>query len=484
MTADSNAGAGVGELFPSLARRLPVARLLAARSRATSPASTSSFLALPHGQSQSIAGALVDTVGHVVDLGADFRLPQPDYEQWYGEAHAAPELLDRFAFGLPELYRAEIGAARHVAVARLLPDDGVARARAAAARRAGRAVGHRRRRRVRCVGRGPRRRRSRACSPRSTRTSTAYGLLTHRHTVEMEIALEHVADQPVQLLFTPHLVPMTRGILATCYARPTVDRAQHRRAARPLPRLLRRRAVRGRHRRVAGDQGHARLEHRARDRALRRAHEHRARARRARQPREGRVGPGGPVRQPAARPPRDHRAPARPGSCRERDVPRSGFEAGGLASGIKPSGAPDLAIVATTDAAAGRRRPGVFTSNLVAAAPVQVSRTHLHDGRAGGGRPQLRQRQRRHRRGGAARRAAHGRAHRRGARLRAARRPRLLDGPHRHPDAHGAGRGRDPEARGRAHRRRCGRRCAPRRRSSPPTPCARRPSSRSSSRAA
>ena len=59
----------------------------------------------------------------------------------------------------------------------------------------------------------------------------AYGLLTHRHTAEMEMALAHVAGQPVQVLFTPHLVPMTRGILATCYARPAVDDAQHRRAS-------------------------------------------------------------------------------------------------------------------------------------------------------------------------------------------------------------------------------------------------------------
>jgi N-acetyl-gamma-glutamyl-phosphate reductase len=51
----------------------------------------------------------------------------------------------------------------------------------------------------------------------------AYGLLTHRHTGEMEFALGHVAGAPVQVLFTPHLVPMTRGILATCYAQPTSD---------------------------------------------------------------------------------------------------------------------------------------------------------------------------------------------------------------------------------------------------------------------
>jgi len=51
----------------------------------------------------------------------------------------------------------------------------------------------------------------------------AYGLLTHRHTAEMEMTLARAAGEPVQVLFTPHLVPMTRGILATCYARPTTD---------------------------------------------------------------------------------------------------------------------------------------------------------------------------------------------------------------------------------------------------------------------
>jgi N-acetyl-gamma-glutamyl-phosphate reductase len=52
---------------------------------------------------------------------------------------------------------------------------------------------------------------------------SAYGLLTHRHTAEMEQALSHVAGSNVSVLFTPHLVPMTRGILATCYARPAVS---------------------------------------------------------------------------------------------------------------------------------------------------------------------------------------------------------------------------------------------------------------------
>jgi N-acetyl-gamma-glutamyl-phosphate reductase len=222
VTAEANVGAGVGELFPSLLAAYP--------SLAYSPLVPGDlagldlvFLALPHGQSQSIAGALVDTVGHVVDLAADFRLPQPDYEEWYGEGHTAPELLDQFAFGLPELYRAEVGAARHVAapgcypttaalaLAPLLHDgliepSGIVVDAVSGVSGAGRAA------------------KVTSLFSEVNENVTAYGLLTHRHTVEMELALEHVAHQAVQLLFTPHLVPMTRGILATCYARPTVDR--------------------------------------------------------------------------------------------------------------------------------------------------------------------------------------------------------------------------------------------------------------------
>src|SRR5690606_2912878 len=75
------------------------------------------FLGLPHGASQSIVPSLVDAGVKVVDLAADFRLRDPaDYPRWYGEAHVAPELLDLFAYGLPELFRDEIAAATDVAV--------------------------------------------------------------------------------------------------------------------------------------------------------------------------------------------------------------------------------------------------------------------------------------------------------------------------------------------------------------------------------
>ena len=70
------------------------------------------FLALPHGESQKLVPEPLGTVGHVVDLGADFRLPADPYAQWYGEAHTAPELLDQFAFGMVELFRDDVARRR------------------------------------------------------------------------------------------------------------------------------------------------------------------------------------------------------------------------------------------------------------------------------------------------------------------------------------------------------------------------------------
>jgi N-acetyl-gamma-glutamyl-phosphate reductase len=218
VTADANAGATVGELYPSLASTYEGLTY-----EAVAPAELAGldlvFLCLPHGQSQAIAADLVDTVGHVVDLGADFRLPIDQYEQWYGEAHTAPGLVEQFAFGMPELYREEITAARHVAspgcyptsaslalaplfAAGLVEPTGVVVDAVSGVSGAGRGL------------------KATSLFAEVSDNVNAYGLLTHRHTAEMEQALGHVAGETVQVLFTPHLVPMTRGILATCYARP------------------------------------------------------------------------------------------------------------------------------------------------------------------------------------------------------------------------------------------------------------------------
>jgi N-acetyl-gamma-glutamyl-phosphate reductase len=221
VTADSNAGSTVGDLYPSLAVAYEGLTY-----ETVSPTDLAGldlvFLCLPHGQSQAIAGDLVDTVAHVVDLGADFRLPVGDYEQWYDEAHTAPALIEQFAFGMPELYRDEIASSRHVAspgcyptsaslalapllAAGLVESTGIVVDAVSGVSGAGRGL------------------KATSLFAEVSDSVTAYGLLSHRHTAEMEQALTHVAAQPVQVLFTPHLVPMSRGILATCYARPAAD---------------------------------------------------------------------------------------------------------------------------------------------------------------------------------------------------------------------------------------------------------------------
>ncbi len=150
----------------------------------------------------------------IVDLAADFRLRDAAlYPTWYGEEHAAPELLAEAAFGLPELFRSGLEGATLVAAAGCYPTTaGLALApllRAGLIEPTGiivdAASG------VSGAGRG---------AKESLHFGTvdedfvAYGLLHHRHTPEMEQILG------AQVLFTPHLVPMVRGILATCYARP------------------------------------------------------------------------------------------------------------------------------------------------------------------------------------------------------------------------------------------------------------------------
>ncbi len=213
-TGDTQAGTRVADLYPSLAAAYPEL-VFTPYDAAAAAGLDLVFLGLPHGASQAIVPGLMGKVGHIVDLSADFRLTDPAlYPQWYGEAHTAPELLGDFAYGLPELFRAEILAAAHVAVAGCYPTaaslalapllrgaviqaDGVIVDAASG---------------VSGAGRPPK--------PNTTFCAvdedfTAYGLLDHRHTPE----IEQVTDASV--LFTPHLAPMNRGILATCYARPT-----------------------------------------------------------------------------------------------------------------------------------------------------------------------------------------------------------------------------------------------------------------------
>ena len=211
---DSRAGHSVAAVHPHLAPAYPDANI-----ERFDPGALDSvdlvFAALPHGHSQKIAPAILDKGIALVDLGADFRLGDAAaYECWYGEPHQAPGLLGHFVYGIPELNRAAIAASKAVAAAGcyataailalkplvaagLVEPDGLIVDAASGVSGAGREA-------------------KEATAFNTVDASfAAYGLLNHRHSAEMDMAL----GGPV--LFTPHLAPMTRGILATCYANAT-----------------------------------------------------------------------------------------------------------------------------------------------------------------------------------------------------------------------------------------------------------------------
>jgi N-acetyl-gamma-glutamyl-phosphate reductase len=221
-TADTQAGKKVGSLYPSLAAAHPDLTLVPYEPSVMDGVDLA-FLGLPHGASQQVMPGLRQRVDRVVDLAADFRLDDPAlYPRWYGEEHQRPDLLDDFAYGLPELFRDQLRSARAVAApgcyptsaalalaplveAGVVETDGIIVDAASGVSGAGR-------------------------PPKDTTTFcavdedfTAYGLLDHRHTPEIEQTLGRMTtgDSAVRVLFTPHLAPMNRGILATCYARPT-----------------------------------------------------------------------------------------------------------------------------------------------------------------------------------------------------------------------------------------------------------------------
>lgn len=206
---DSQAGQALDEVHPHLALAYPGARVERFVPEALDGAGLV-FAALPHGHSQKVAPEIIARGIPFVDLGADFRLNDAaSYERWYKEPHSAPELMGQFAYGIPELHRGAIAASRTVAAAGCYPTSAILALRPllglidpdtitvdAASGVSGAGKGLKDATHFNTVD----------------ENMTAYGLLGHRHTAEMEMELGG------RILFTPHLAPMNRGILATCTA--------------------------------------------------------------------------------------------------------------------------------------------------------------------------------------------------------------------------------------------------------------------------
>jgi N-acetyl-gamma-glutamyl-phosphate reductase len=179
------------------------------------------FGCLPHGTSMEAVGPLLERGIRVVDLSADYRLRDPNlYAEWYGESHQDTHNLARAVYGLPELYADEIRTAQLVANPGCYPQTAIL---GLAPLLAGKLIeptgiivdsksG------VSGAGRSPK---LTTHFPECNESVSAYSVGKHRHTPEMEQILSDVAGGAVQVIFTPHLMPMDRGILSTIYATPT-----------------------------------------------------------------------------------------------------------------------------------------------------------------------------------------------------------------------------------------------------------------------
>ncbi|ADY54795.1 N-acetyl-gamma-glutamyl-phosphate reductase [Syntrophobotulus glycolicus DSM 8271] len=176
------------------------------------------FCALPHGITAGRAEKYLDRQIKVIDLGADFRLKDKNiYEAWYKTSHASPHLLAEAVYGIPELNRAEIAGKRLIANPgcyptatqlalvpllkdKLLKSDSIIVDAKSGVSGAGRGTN---------LG---------VHFSEVNENFKAYGVATHRHTPEIEQELSKAAGEDILINFTPHLVPMTRGILTTIYA--------------------------------------------------------------------------------------------------------------------------------------------------------------------------------------------------------------------------------------------------------------------------
>ncbi len=214
LTSKSYVGSRVDQVFP----HLRVTGEYESYARDTAGEADVAFVCYPHAEAYAVVAELVERGCRVVDLSADYRLKDPaGYERWYGFTHPRPDLVAEAVFGLPEVYRESISAARLVAnpgcyptsmILGLLPvvgdidDFGVIVDSKSGVSGAGRTPTEK----------------THFCAVDDN--FRAYGEVGHRHTAEMIQELGAAAGASLPVSFTPHLLPVDRGILSTMYFRP------------------------------------------------------------------------------------------------------------------------------------------------------------------------------------------------------------------------------------------------------------------------
>jgi N-acetyl-gamma-glutamyl-phosphate reductase len=218
-TSREFAGRKIADVYPNLRTDLAYTELDPAVLEDVDVA----FLALPHGASMEIGARLAKAGVAVVDLSADFRLKDPAlYPEWFGSPHVAPETLPDWVYGLPELHRDAIRGARAIAnpgcyptaailaLAPLVSSGLIDPATIVVSAASG-------------VSGAGRKLTNDVHFSHVDANYKAYGLPTHKHTPEIEQELGALAGSAVRITFVPHLVPMPRGLLATCVADATGD---------------------------------------------------------------------------------------------------------------------------------------------------------------------------------------------------------------------------------------------------------------------
>ena len=223
ITSRGEAGRRLDNLFPSLLGACDLA--FTDPAEADYSACDMVFFATPHNVAMREVPALIEHGIRVVDLSADFRLRDVGvWERWYGETHAAPELCAEAVYGLPEVNRDAIRTARLVACPGCYPtavqlgflpllEAGLVHPNQLVASCGSGVSGAGRQAKLDSL------------LTEAGESIAAYGVAGHRHLPEMEQGLATIVDQPVQLTFVPHLLPMSRGIHATLFAKINADSA-------------------------------------------------------------------------------------------------------------------------------------------------------------------------------------------------------------------------------------------------------------------
>lgn len=228
ITSRQNAGRTLGMVFPKFEKHSVAGLKFIApeikeilRRLGTRSSLGIVFLALPHGVASEWAAPLVKLGVRVIDLSADFRLREAKiYQEFYGHVHKAPDLLKKAVYGLPEIYRTTIRRSRFVASPgcyptsillplipllreKLIKPNGIIADSLSGVSGAGRKASEE------------------LLFCECNESMRPYGIPKHRHVSEIEQELTRAARKRVVIQFTPHLVPLNRGILSTMYVRPT-----------------------------------------------------------------------------------------------------------------------------------------------------------------------------------------------------------------------------------------------------------------------